>query len=137
MNDLRVNTSLFKTGGVLGRKDFLINSFKILALSILVCVPTAVGKSLGDSGLAIGGLASFVGFLPIIFFGAHNNFKRFRDIRGKTNDETAAFIGLMVGLFIPIVSIFVNLYLVFCKGAVTGSSSGPRKSISEESKKVA
>lgn len=70
--------------------------------------------------LPIFGIAAFVGVCGVSFyFGFINIYKRLRDIRGSTENQAAHQIFVTIGFIIPVVSIFVAIWLMFMPGKIT------------------
>jgi uncharacterized membrane protein YhaH (DUF805 family) len=125
--DLQIKSELFSSSGVIGRMDYFINSLKVFGLAILAYLPVLFGVALmGEIGSVVGGLITFVAFLPVIYFSYINMFKRLRDIRGTTESQFGYQTGLVVAMCIPFVNLGANIILLFMQGKITsGNTNGP------------
>jgi hypothetical protein len=124
MSELQNNPDLFAKDGVIGRMDYFINGFKVLGLGLLACIPFALGSLINPVTAVLGGLCTAACFIPVVYFAFLNHFKRLRDIRGKTQDETNYQIILCVVMIVPYVGVIASLALLFAEGVVTGNGKG-------------
>ena len=127
MQDFQNNTEIFVKGGVIGRMDYFLNALKIFGLGMLAFIPVGLGSLLGSVGIILGGVITFVLFIPLFYFCYHNHFKRLRDIRGTTQNELVAIIIMCVLMIIPYVGIIPGLVLFFAEGKITGNGAGLEK----------
>ncbi|WP_408096062.1 hypothetical protein ACJVC5_13550 [Peredibacter sp. HCB2-198] len=121
--DLQINNHLFRRGGVIGRLNYLKNMMIIFLLSFAILLALSYIPTENDFVFsALLGL-SLVLSIGIYCVGLINSFKRLRDLRGTTYNETPYQVITAVLLTIPYVSIIPLGILLFAEGAVTGHGS--------------
>lgn len=118
---LAVRPSVYKRGGVIGRKDYLKNMAIIFALALLAVVAFG-GVITTPNSASFLGLLAFVCFAGLAYLGYINAFKRLRDIRGTTENQLPYQLLLVVLFSIPYVSIIPLAILLLLEGAVTGNN---------------
>ena len=119
MNDIGMNekNGLFQVDGVVGRLIYLRNILIIIGLSMVVTYLLG-GYEAPDPAERMG-VPGIIAFAILTYLLLINSFKRLKDIRGTSKNQLLYNLALAVILFIPYVSLFALLGLLFAKGAVT------------------
>lgn len=115
--DFSLREGLFETKGVIGRGAYLRNILIIFAVSVFVTYLLG-GYGTPDPASTMG-LTGTIFFVFMTYLLLINSFRRMRDIRGTTDKQMLYQLGLIVLLFLPVVSILTLGYLLFAKGTVT------------------
>ena len=140
---LGINNQLLRFGGVIGRRDYIINQL-IIGGYVIGLVAVALGAVYlvdgpeafsaidgGEAGLsavaqaALGG--SILGSLPAAISHFSLDSRRIRDIRGTNHRHWAWYLGLLVASVIPFVNLLaagVRIALYFVPGKITGKATG-------------
>jgi uncharacterized membrane protein YhaH (DUF805 family) len=120
MNDmhLREKNGLFQIDGVIGRLIYLRNVLIIIGLSMVITYLLG-GYETPDPAERMG-IPGVIAFTFLTYLLLINSFKRLKDIRGTSKNQLLYNIALAVMFFIPYVSLFALLGLLFAKGSVTG-----------------
>jgi hypothetical protein len=136
VKDLSFNTNIFRRGGSISRKNFLLNSIKIFLMLFFIAGIGIYGTNLIMGYVFNENLNSlYDNFFVSIFFGTIwfffqmlltlvfsvtayyfliiNINKRLRDITGRLNDEWYWFVIPTCLIFIPFVNMLFNLFLIF------------------------
>ena len=136
-SQLSVSSELFKSGGVLGRRDYFLNLIKLSGFTILACIPIVIGSVMyGESGQTIGTVVAAIGGLPLFVAYYFTMFKRLRDIRGTTDKQVAYQTTLVISMLIPVISLIPTLALFFMPGKITSGQGPENDEGSSDHKKV-
>jgi hypothetical protein len=116
MNRLEVNKYFFSRGGIIGRWDFFIKCAECMGLYLLGAMVFVIGVSMGKMPAIFGALSAFAIITTATVFYWFNAFKRLRDIRGTSIQETPYQIGLFFSSLIPYLNFIPLLCLFFMEG---------------------
>ena len=117
----RINTQLFKFGGVMGRMDYFKNWLKAFGLLFLVYFTAGFIGGLTGSESTTATLTSIAGIfnIPFLVVVCSISYRRLRDIRGTTENDMMFRVLVTVALLIPIVNLITDLVLLFTPGKIT------------------
>ncbi|MFP5387066.1 MAG: DUF805 domain-containing protein [Bacteriovoracia bacterium] len=121
---LREKNGLFQIDGVIGRLIYLRNILIIIGLSMVVTY--LLGGYETPNPAERMGIPGVIAFTVLTYLLLINSFKRLKDIRGTNKNQLLYNLGLAFIFFIPYVSLFALLALLFAKGTVT-SQKGVNK----------
>jgi hypothetical protein len=119
MNRLEINKQFFSRGGIIGRWDFFIKCAETVGLYALGFIVFVIGVSMGKAPAILGSITGFGIMATSAVFYWFNAFKRLRDIRGTSIQETPYQVGLFVASIIP----YLNLIPFLCLMCMEGQSS--------------
>lgn len=123
MESLEINTNYFERGGVIGRWDFIKYSFIYSVAFYIASFGIGAILTVARAPLAVGILTQAGFILFNLYLNYINAYKRLRDIRGTTEDQTSAQVKLTIGLILPLINLFVAFWLVFTAGKITSGTS--------------
>lgn len=119
MNRLDINKQFFSRGGIIGRWDFFIKCAESIGLYALGFIVFVLGVSMGKGPAIIGSITGFGIMAVSTVFYWFNAFKRLRDIRGTSIQETPYQVGLFFASIIP----YLNLIPFLCLLCMQGQSA--------------
>jgi uncharacterized membrane protein YhaH (DUF805 family) len=125
MNNLKENRRVFKLGGTITRKYFLINLLELLVMTLAMsCVIVYLFSAIdvlfpSDSPqyyLIMGIKYSWIPFATLSPFWLSNHYKRMRDIRGSEKYKNIYQVAITILLLNPFFFLFVELVFLLLPG---------------------
>jgi uncharacterized membrane protein YhaH (DUF805 family) len=125
MDKLKENRSVFKLGGTITRKYFLINLLELLVMTLaMTCVIVYLFSAVdvlfpSDTPqyyLILGVKYSWIPFATFSPFWLSNHYKRMRDIRGSEKYKSIYQVAITILLLNPFFFLFVELVFLLVPG---------------------